>query len=75
MSSTPRKAVTNIPASLFSHSWLFTVSNTCAGSIPAWAWFLMSVLAMTMKSAAGTPLPETSAMITARWSSSTRKKS
>ena len=53
----------------------FTFSSTALGDRPVWAAFFSRVLAVTMNRAAGTPLPETSAMTTARWSSSTRKKS
>ena len=71
----PSHTVTNISASLFSHSWPFTVSSARAGDRPAWAAFFSRVLATTMNRAAGTPLPDTSAITRARWSSSTRKKS
>ena len=75
ISSTPIQAVTKRPASFPSHSCSLVWVNTLPGVSRFWAWFLMRVLAITMNSAAGTPLPDTSAMTTARWSSSTRKKS
>ena len=58
----PSQVVTNISAWLPSQSWLLTVSRIRAGFMPVWALFFSSVLAITMNSAAGTPLPDTSAI-------------
>ena len=52
-----------------------TFAGTMEGLSPLMAWFLIRILAIAMNRAAGTPLPETSAVIMARWVSSARKKS
>ena len=64
----PSQTVTNMLSSFPSHSLLLTSPRIWEGLsyIPESVTFLISVLEMTMKSAAGTPLPETSAMTRAR---------
>ena len=53
-----------------------TQSLVLAGVMPGiLAMFPIRILEAIMKSAAGIPLPETSAITTARWSPSIRKKS
>ena len=75
ISSTPSQTVTNISSGLFAQIWRLTASSVSAGESPDVAWFFTRILAIIMNSAAGMPLPETSAITTAKWSSSTMKKS
>ena len=75
ISSTASQTVTKKPAVLPSQSWLFTFSRAWLGLSPLWRRDLMSTRDTIMNSAAGMPLPDTSAMTMAMWSSSTRKKS
>ena len=74
-SSMPNQTVTNIFSLLFSQIRRFTFSMTSRGLRPDMAWVWIMFLAIIMNMAAGMPLPETSAMTRARWSSSTKKKS
>ena len=60
---------------MLSQIWLFTLMSAWDGVSPFWRWDFMSTRDTIIKSAAGTPLPETSAITRAMWSSSTRKKS
>ena len=53
-------------ASLFSQSWLLTLARISAGEQPLRAVFLIMVLETTINSAAGIPLPDTSAMTMAK---------
>ena len=71
----PSHTVTNISASLPSQSMLFARYRISAGSPPVSASPRMAVFARIMKSAAGMPLPDTSAMTSTILSASTKKKS
>ena len=71
----PKNDVTNINVSLFSLNSLLTFSTTSSISEEDFSKFLIIVLDIIIKSAAGTPFPDTSAITKASLSSSMRKKS
>ena len=71
----PSQTVTNISASLPSHSVLLALYSISAGLLPDSANPRMAVLARIMNRAAGMPLPDTSAITIASRFWPTKKKS
>ena len=64
--STPAHTVTNMLFLLFPHRLLFTSKRACDRGISFFRQLLKSVLDTTMNKAAGTPFPDTSAIMSAR---------
>ena len=74
-SSTASQTVTNMSSSLLATRPSLAYDIASAAGMPWLSSWRSRVLARIMNRAAGTPLPETSAMSRARWPSSTMKKS
>ena len=71
----PTQAVMNISSGLFAQTSSLNSVKTLAGDLPCLLMFDSEILEDIINSAAGIPLPETSAITIHRCVSSTRKKS